>query len=86
MEIENIVAALEKTLSLLRQSESSACARFSVEELIGQIENELNKIKKNNMADKEQLNYLFAPTCSLQETSIDNGWGREFLELAELCT
>jgi hypothetical protein len=31
---------------------------------------------------KRKLDLLFAPTASLQEISISNGWGDEFLGLA----
>ena len=82
MEIDDIISALEKTLYFLHQSDSSDYAHLSAEELIKQIEFELDKIKNFGVIDKKQLSYLFAPTSSLQETSIDNGWGEEFLELS----
>ena len=86
MEVENIAIALERTIFLLRQSESSDYAHFSAEELINQIELELMKIKYFNVVNREKLNYFFAPTGSLQDTAIDNGWGQEFLYLANVCT
>jgi hypothetical protein len=79
VEIEPVIQVLEKTIFFLRQSATSQYARFSVEELISQLEYELDKIKKFNLIDRERLGYLFAPTGSLQDTSIDNGWGRNFL-------
>jgi hypothetical protein len=56
----------------------------AVEELINQIEDELNKAKSGRPLDINNLKFLFAPTGSLQDISIGNGWGKEFLELASL--
>lgn len=79
-----MVVALEKTVSLLRESESSLYATLSVEELISQIEDELKKGRKSQPLDLKRLKSLYGPTCSLQGTAIDNGWGNEFLELAKV--
>ena len=84
MEIDNLISALEKTLSLLRESESSAWARLSIEEIVRQIEAELESVKHLHRVDVKLLSYLFAPTGLLQETSIDNGWAYEFLEISEV--
>ena len=83
MEIDNLVLALEKTLSLLRESESSAWAGLSVEEVIRQLEDELDKARNSQPTDLKRLGFLFAPTGALQETSIDNGWANEFLEISK---
>ena len=83
MEIDNLVLALEKTLSLLRESESSAWAGLSIEEVIHQIEEELDKARNSQPTDLKRLGFLFAPTGALQETSIDNGWANEFLEISK---
>jgi hypothetical protein len=40
------------------------------------------KFEQTGILDKIQLNLLFAPTGSIQEISIDNGWGAEFIKLA----
>ena len=84
MEIDYLVITLEKTLSFLRESESSSYGSLSVEEVIRQLENELDKRKKSQPVDVERLRFLFAPTGSIQEISIDNGWREEFLEIAEI--
>jgi hypothetical protein len=84
MEIDDLAAALEKTLGLLRESESSLYGSLSVAELIRQIEAELGKRKKSQPVDFQRLGLLFAPTSSLQEISIDNGWGDAFIEVASI--
>ncbi len=84
MEIDNLIVALEKTLSFLRQSESSNWAGLSCEEVIKQLEVEMNKAKNSQIVDLHKLGYLYAPTSSIQEISIDNGWGNEFLEMSKI--
>ena len=41
------------------------------------------RLKINDKSCLEHLNVLFAPTGSLQEHSISNGWSDEYLRLAE---
>jgi hypothetical protein len=84
MEIDKLVSALEKTLFLLRKSESSFWSSLSVEEVIGILETELDKAKNSQQVDIHQLKYLFLPTAPIQEISIDNGWGNEFVEISEI--
>ena len=84
MEIDYLVIALEKTLSFLRESESSLYSSLTVEEVFREIEEHLEKLKESQSIDIERLRFLFGPTGSIQEISIDNGWGKEFLEIAEV--
>jgi hypothetical protein len=51
-----------------------ADALAEIDELIAQV-------RSGNVL-KRKLDLLFAPTASLQEISISNGWGDEFLGLA----
>lgn len=83
MEVDYLVVALEKALSFLRGSESSLYSSLTVEEVIRELEEHLDKWKKSQLVDIERLRFLFGPTGSIQEISIDNGWGKEFLEIAE---
>jgi hypothetical protein len=82
MEVDYLVIALEKALTFLRESKSSLYGSLTVEEVIHQLEDELDKRKKSQPVDIERIKFLFAPTGSIQEISIDNGWGKEFLEIA----
>ena len=84
MEVGDLVSALEKTLSLLRESESSAWAGLSVEEVIRQLEGELDRARNSQPIDLKQLGLLFGPAGSLQEISIDNGWANGFLEISKI--
>ena len=83
MEIDDLVSALETTLSFLRESESSFWSSLSVEELISKLEDELHKSKNSQQFDLKQLKFLFAPTGPIQDTSIDNGWGDQYLEISK---
>jgi hypothetical protein len=84
VEIDYLVIALEKIISLLRESESSLYGNLPFGDVHRQIEGELDKRKKSQPVDIEHLRFLFAPTGSIQEISIDNGWGKEFLEIANI--
>lgn len=84
MEIEDVISALEKTLDFLKKSEDSLYGSLSVDELIRQIESEIEKTRNSQSIDYMNLRCIFAPTGSLQDTSIDNGWGEEFLEIAKI--
>jgi hypothetical protein len=84
MEIEKLIFALEETISLLRNSQSSDWSSLSVEEIIRRLEAEVVKAKNSKPVDINLLDYLFAPTGVIQETSIDNGWGTKFLRISEV--
>jgi hypothetical protein len=84
MELENLIGALEETISYLRKSQSSPWAPLSVEEIITRLEAELAKARNAKPMDVNLLDRLFAPTGLIQEISIDNGWGTKFLRISEV--
>jgi len=43
----------------------------------------IERLKKGETLEFRDLKLLFAPTDSLQEIAISNGWGNEFLTLAD---
>jgi hypothetical protein len=55
----------------------------TVDELLNEIEINLLLLKNNDRKGWQFFNYAFGPTSTFQEISIQNGWGEEFLELAE---
>jgi hypothetical protein len=83
MEIEKLIFALEKTLAYLRNSQSSLYTHTSVEEIIEQLESELAKAKNSQAIDAKLIKLLFAPTGAIQDTAMDNGWGAEYIEIAD---
>jgi hypothetical protein len=84
VEVEKLISALEETLSFLQNSQSSDWAHMSVKEIITRLENEISKAKNLQPMDAKCLRLLFAPTGAIQETSIDNGWGNDFLRISEV--
>jgi hypothetical protein len=84
VEIETLVRALEETISFLRKSQSSDWASMSVEEIIEELESESAKAENSGPIDAKRLGFLFAPTGVIQETSIDNGWGDDFVRISKI--
>ena len=84
MEIDKLISALDETISFLRDSQSSNWASLSAAEMIQELESEIDSIKNSKPPDAKRIAFLFAPTGPIQETSIDNGWGDEFLRLSEI--
>lgn len=84
MEIEKLISALQETVSFLQNSQSSGWAPMSVEEIIQELESEIAKAKISKPIDTKSLGFLFAPTGAIQETSIDSGWGEDFLRISNI--
>lgn len=84
MEIETLISALEDAVGFLQTSDPSYWSHTSVHELIAKLETEIARARNLEPIDIETLRILFAPTGAIQETAIDNGWGREFLRIAEV--
>ena len=84
MEVDKLVSSLEETLSFLQNSQSSDWAHMPVEEIISRLEAEIYKAKNSQPIDAKLLSLLFAPTGAIQETSIDNRWGNDFLRISEV--
>lgn len=57
---------------------------MSVGEVIEGLDIEIGKVRDLKPVDERNLNYLFAPTGPIQETSIDNGWGDDFLKISDI--
>ncbi|MDR3197475.1 MAG: hypothetical protein LBU34_06345 [Planctomycetaceae bacterium] len=73
---------LEILLKYLNQSRDSAYAYDTVEDIKNIVNDIINEINDNKTINKEKIEFLFVPTGSLQDTSIDNGWGEKFLVIA----
>lgn len=54
----------------------------SVEEIWLELDRFKKRINQHDESVFSELEILFAPTGSLQEISIDNGWGNKFVELS----
>ena len=52
-------------------------------ELQAEIDKDLNELKNGNLDILVNFKDRFLPTATFQEVSISNGWGEEFLTLAD---
>ncbi len=55
----------------------------SIEDLIFEIDNHIQKLKDEDFSVIDNLILLFAPTSDLQEIFISSGWSNQFLDIAE---
>lgn len=74
--------ALRRTLELVESSQSSIWANDEVETISKHLRAAISALESGTPVDLELLSVLFAPTGDIQETSLANGWGDEFLSLA----
>ena len=72
---------LEMFLKYLNQSNDGMYG--DVEKGKNSINDIIKSISSNKKIDKEKISLLIGPTANLQEISIDNGWEKEFLIIAE---
>lgn len=79
---EELLLVLQELVTLLENSDESLYSGLKPEEIIALIDRECNKLRSGEKLNYKELNALFVPTGPLQETSIDNGWGDSFIELA----
>jgi hypothetical protein len=76
-----IAQALQRTLDLVQESRSSLWAQYETEEIARHLQSALDALAAGTEVDVSLLRQLFAPTGAIQDTSVDNGWGDEFLVL-----
>jgi len=81
---KDLIAALQETISYLHKSKSSVWAGISVDEIVQDLESEIAKSQNSLRPDTNLLKLLFAPTGTIQDTSIDNNWGDEFLRISQI--
>lgn len=77
-----VVAALLRTLELVESSRTSAYAHDTVEDIAQRLRTAVTALESGGPVDRSGLGLLFAPTGSIQDTSIDNGWAEEFLAVS----
>ena len=53
------------------------------EQLSNDLKKYIEKLESGDYTILATLNHLFGPTGTFQELSISNGWGEEFLNIAE---
>jgi hypothetical protein len=75
-------AALRRTRELVSSSRSSAWAQEDLESIVRSLDSVIVALDSGAPVDRRSLRRLFAPTGAIQETSVDSGWGEEFLALS----
>ncbi len=78
-----MLPALNHTIILLSNSQSSLYTNQSVSEIIATLKSIQSQFEQTGQLDKAKLELLFSPTGPIQEIAIDNGWEDEFLDLAK---
>jgi hypothetical protein len=78
----NILDALRRTRELVEMSKDSAWSTSPTGKIAAKIDSLMRSVETGKRP-KFRLGLLFAATGDLQEISIANGWGDEFLKLAE---
>jgi hypothetical protein len=79
----DLINILRETVFHLNKSKDSMFSNDTVEEIKKIISENIENIESNNNIDKNKLQILFAPTGSIQDIAIDNGWGAEYLIISE---
>ena len=82
--VANLITILNKIKAIIEKNTTSvAWSRFeSKEEVISKLDNHIERIQSHKFNKMWDLVILFAPTGSLQEISISNGWEDVYLVLA----
>jgi hypothetical protein len=76
-----VTAALRRTRELVASSPGSPWAQEDPESILQALDAAIAALESGGRVDRPTLRRLFAPTGAIQETSIDGGWGEEFLAL-----
>lgn len=80
------LAAIDDLLRLLGGSDDSGFAVATVGEITAHVVSARNKLAIGDATGNKEIRGLLAPTGALQDTAIDNGWGDQFIDLANrLC-
>lgn len=85
--MDELISAFERIIKLLENSEDTIWANYTVEEAKEILQTELENYKQTQKisdSGKSRISFLFLPTSALQEISVDNGWGDEYINLSNI--
>lgn len=82
--LDEVIAILQEVVQVLGLPETDVVwSRYdSVEEAVEDINQHIERLRRGDLSNIDDLVLLFAPTGSLQEISISSGWGERFLYLS----
>jgi hypothetical protein len=78
----SLVAVLRRCRELTQLSKDSMYSYDSVVEIVSILDRGIDSLQCSAELNRNELILLFAPTGSLQETSMENGWVKEYLILS----
>ena len=83
--LSNLIALIEKIKDLVKDRDTNVLWTHynSKEEVVVELERHIVSLNSKDFSIIKELILLFAPTSDLQELSVSNGWGNQFLEIAE---
>ncbi len=79
-----LISALERTCALLDRSEESVWSPLSPAEVAANLRREIVKLSQGGAASRHVVGVEFAPTSTLQEIAMANGWQQEYMRLADI--
>jgi len=79
---ERLLECIQKTKKRIEGSDDSVWTSITCLEVVEHLAKAEKNISAGKEYDERHLSMLFAPTGPIQEISIENGWGDEFLNLS----
>jgi hypothetical protein len=80
---QTLAAKLEAACELVERSDFGLVASISKEHALKALGDLRRQVLETGTMDVLEASMLFSPTAGLEEVAIQNGWGREFLALAQ---
>jgi hypothetical protein len=84
MSTTSLVTALERTCTLLDRSEESVWSPLTPAEVADNLRKTIRGLVRGEAVNYLTLRVEFAPTSTIQEIAMANGWHDEYMELASV--
>ena len=84
MSTRSLITALERTCVLLERSEESDWSPLTPVEVAENLRQAIGRLARGEFVDYRNLRIEFAPTSTIQEIAMANGWHDEYMQLAEV--
>ena len=80
----SLIAALERTCALLERSEESVWSPLTPAEVAANLRQAVGRLVRGEAVDYGHIRLEFAPTSTIQEIAMANGWHDEYMQLADV--
>ena len=84
MSSTSLVTALERTCDLLERSEESVWSPLTPSDVAQNLRAAIAAFERGEAVDYGNLRLEFAPTSTIQEIAMANGWHDEYMQLADV--